>query len=621
MEKIRVSFIVLSLTYAIAFVGFLSIFPYIDTVFSLFFISTFFIAVFSDLKDKHPVPGWLLNTLSLLAVFITIPNISISDLVKPVVELLTVLLGIKLLEKKKFRDFMQVYLISTFLLAGSALLNISLSFLIFFLLLFFMVVISIVFLTYYTEEESISLDKDTFFQVLLRTLLIPVLSIPITVILFLVLPRTDYPLFSFLNRTSGVSTGFSDSVSLGDVSDIQEDTSVAFRVKMKKISSQFLYWRGTTLNRFDGRIWKREKIKEKETVISGLPVVQKIYKEPSPNRYLFGLNVPYKITGIKTLKEPDFVFLEEKNSFKRKVYTVLSRIGGIIKPEGKISPVYLQLPEKIKEDSQIKALANSLKGRTPEETVKNILNFLKKNYTYSISNLPTESPLKDFLFKEKKGNCEFFASAAAVLLRFDGIPSRLVAGYKGGNYNRLGGYYIVSQKDAHVWIEAYLNGFWVSFDPTPPVSSKGEKGLQKVLTVLDIINYYWINMVINFDFKKQISIIKGAKSIFSNANFRIFNPLFAKIIIILIIFFTFVLYFLYKKYETYLIVNKFLRKLKKYGYVKREKEGIMEFVGRIEDERIRKKAEVIVNEILEILYGKAKTADKKKRIKQLIKKL
>ena len=82
-------------------------------------------------------------------------------------------------------------------------------------------------------------------------------------------------------------------------------------------------------------------------------------------------------------------------------------------------------------------------------------------------------PLDDFLFDSKRGHCEFYSTAMAVMLRTLGVPTRNVTGFIGGTYNRFGRYYAVRQGDAHSWVEVYVDGQgWVTFDPTPPADAR-----------------------------------------------------------------------------------------------------------------------------------------------------
>lgn len=95
-------------------------------------------------------------------------------------------------------------------------------------------------------------------------------------------------------------------------------------------------------------------------------------------------------------------------------------------------------------------------------------------YSYSLNLSVDDSdidPVEDFLFNRKQGNCEYFASALALMLRSQGIPSRLVTGFKGGEINPLSGSFEVQQRHAHAWVEASVDGQrWITLDPTPAVA-------------------------------------------------------------------------------------------------------------------------------------------------------
>lgn len=78
-------------------------------------------------------------------------------------------------------------------------------------------------------------------------------------------------------------------------------------------------------------------------------------------------------------------------------------------------------------------------------------------------------PIVDFLTIHREGHCELFASAMALLARSEGIPARVVSGYRGGDANTAFGYTVVRERNAHAWVEAYVDGAWRAFDPTPPI--------------------------------------------------------------------------------------------------------------------------------------------------------
>ncbi len=118
--------------------------------------------------------------------------------------------------------------------------------------------------------------------------------------------------------------------------------------------------------------------------------------------------------------------------------------------------------------------------------------------------------LRGFSLETKSGNCEFFASALAVLLRVNGIPARLVGGYRGGYFNDVGQYYLVPQKYAHAWVEAYIKPKgWVGLT-TPaifngPVLASGVS-FHKFSILMDTLNYYWYAIVISYNLEKQFSV-------------------------------------------------------------------------------------------------------------------
>jgi transglutaminase-like putative cysteine protease len=104
----------------------------------------------------------------------------------------------------------------------------------------------------------------------------------------------------------------------------------------------------------------------------------------------------------------------------------------------------------------------------PPDTLERIRVRLARDYAYSLSfTREADDPLLDFLFRQKLGYCTYFASAMAILARAHGIPARLVAGYRVSEWSPIGGEYVVREKNAHAWVEAWVDGAWRTYDPTP----------------------------------------------------------------------------------------------------------------------------------------------------------
>src|SRR5262249_22235798 len=142
---------------------------------------------------------------------------------------------------------------------------------------------------------------------------------------------------------------------------------------------------------------------------------------------------------------------------------------------------YQELPEgpKLKRLSEL-AEALTVPERLPADesasTARRMVLALESHlrdsgaYTYSLSMAvddPTIDPVEDFLFNRKRGHCEYFASALALMLRSVQIPSRLVTGFKGADFNSSEQFYEVQQRHAHAWVEAYVDRNWIVLDPTP----------------------------------------------------------------------------------------------------------------------------------------------------------
>jgi transglutaminase-like putative cysteine protease len=107
-------------------------------------------------------------------------------------------------------------------------------------------------------------------------------------------------------------------------------------------------------------------------------------------------------------------------------------------------------------------------AETPYDTVKAIESRLLDEYNYA-ERVPTRPlPLAGFLFEDRRGYCQQFSGAMALMLRMVGVPARVAAGFAPGSYNKDTREYRVRDLDAHSWVEVYFTGIgWVPFDPTP----------------------------------------------------------------------------------------------------------------------------------------------------------
>jgi hypothetical protein len=176
-----------------------------------------------------------------------------------------------------------------------------------------------------------------------------------------------------------------------------------------------------------------------------------------------------------------------------------------------ILSTYLQLPPL---DPRIPQLASQItaRARTPYDKTVAIESYLRTRFAYTLelTGKPGDDPLAHFLFETRAGHCEYFASAMAVMLRTLGIPSREVNGFLPGEYNDLGGDYIVRASDAHSWVEVYFPGSgWFTFDPTPPSSDDHSGLFSRLNEYMDWMELTWNEWVINYDFAHQATLAQN----------------------------------------------------------------------------------------------------------------
>jgi transglutaminase-like putative cysteine protease len=174
---------------------------------------------------------------------------------------------------------------------------------------------------------------------------------------------------------------------------------------------------------------------------------------------------------------------------------------------------YLQMPPG---HERVVELAKRVAGDAADDQQKaeRVERFLKRGaYTYSLvqPDVGKRWPLEAFLFDEKRGHCEYYSSAMAIMLRAISVPTRNVTGFVGGQFNPYGNYYALRQGDAHSWVEVYVKGRgWVTFDPTP--TSRADAGPRSGLwsdlnALIDAIRTRWMTSVVGYDLRAQVGLL------------------------------------------------------------------------------------------------------------------
>ncbi len=223
MDRIKIETIVKVITYLVGIIGLIAIFRQIGLPFIAIVLFMFSLSILFEYHRRFYIPRWALNGLSIMVIIASLYRLDGSGFIVQMLEALLLLLSIKFLEDKRFRDYMQIYGITLFLMAGLSLLSFDITFVLYLFSITVLLSINLVLLTYYAHDPAMELERKTLFKVMTKSIYIPLFAIPLAGFLFVILPRTQYPLLNFLNREEMAKTGFTDNVRLGVISMIQED--------------------------------------------------------------------------------------------------------------------------------------------------------------------------------------------------------------------------------------------------------------------------------------------------------------------------------------------------------------------------------------------------------------
>ncbi len=378
------------------------------------------------------------------------------------------------------------------------------------------------------------------------------LSIPIfvfTAVLFVMFPRVGLSLLLLGHTRPERMIGFSDRVDLGGVGKLRTDPTIAMRVTYPGLADQppprlALYLRGTAFDHYDGRTWTRTQTRNVPVRLHGKYLLLQRYPRESSDRRLTielepidppVLFLPDRTVALKLAPRGTPLFgrlptifagAEEQLRYARADDRGL-RYEAYVAPTPPASPHgltvaerhrYLALPPALPARVAARARAWTAGAAGPGERAKLIQSRLRRDYTYDLESPSgaASNPLDHFLFDSRRGHCEFYSTAMAIMLRTLGVPTRNVAGFIGGTYNRFGDFYAVRQGDAHSWVEVYIDGEgWRRFDPTPPSDAAPQSEISGALAFLrDLVEaatQRWSRHVIGYDLPQQMQLLRSAR--------------------------------------------------------------------------------------------------------------
>jgi transglutaminase-like putative cysteine protease len=471
---------------------------------------------------------------------------------------------VRLLSARSHRDQLFLAMLAVTCMLASAILTVDTAFLIslsVFLLISVSTFIGLEIRRSATGAITPPLDPDSpaanrlHRAVALTSLLVAVSALVVGTLIFFMIPRFTTGYLSALSLRPSLMTGFTDNVTLDQIGEIKKNTAVVMRVHVdgEPARAADMHWRGIALTSFDGRRW----FKPPSDHIALIPTAAGEYflgnAALAPGEYA---NLSYSVLMEPIATDAIFVAprvvelrgfftpgVERAGSPQRSQFLMIDGTGTLTNParneirmryEGisrvpavppaklraaatdypdEIRTFYLQLP---KIDPRVQRLADQVTARAsnPYDKAASIESFLRTGYAYTLDvNMPPGvDPLAYFLLQKRAGHCEYFASAMAVMLRAEGIPSRFVTGFLPGEYNDVGGDYIIRASDAHAWVEVFFPRYgWITFDPTPPGNAMQRGLLARLALYWDWFQYNWNEWVVSYDFGHQAALAQNVQ--------------------------------------------------------------------------------------------------------------
>ena len=397
-------------------------------------------------------------------------------------------------------------------------------------------------------------------------------------LVFLLLPRVGVSLELPLRRKGLFLTGFAEQIRLGSHGLLRDNPKVVMRVEVApELRQPSLRFRGVAFDRYERGQWTRTRLHaerspvlaqgryllDTEATPSALADALRadIYLEPLESEVLFvpslgpglGLGLgqgpgPSRGPGagralaimlpegmqlgggwpLVVLPDEDVLLRGRRGGLR---YTTLSprrpgyeplRPGRNDRPPPLLPSeqvLYTQVPESLR---AVRELAQKVTATATSdaERARLLTEYLQRGFEYTtrLWEATQADPLLDFLFVQKRGHCEYFATALAMMLRTVNIPSRSVNGYLGGEWNDYGRYLVVRQQHAHSWVEAFLPGVgWTVLDATPVAAAPPRSGgpLFKLRQLGDSVEMSWSKYVIDYDLRAQVRLMERLGSAFS----------------------------------------------------------------------------------------------------------
>ena len=467
---------------------------------------------------------------------------------------------------KTSRHYFQMIGLSFLILVASAIVNLDISFAVTFLLYAIFLTWTLIYTHVYQQVESstnqdIVAHKASKFvsrQFLLGSSFLGLVLLVSSLTVFFLFPRFTLGFFA-PGKEGETVQGFSDTIDLGHFGTLKTSEKIIMRLELLSVEEKpntlkFIFLRGVSFDHYNGNGWSKSESKSYPLLEYSrdgyLTIPDKlnleirndsefeynIYQEPLHNDtpVIFAAANPLGIkphnrgsSGTKHKRTKFFIddvndLTHDHEENKPLDYTVRSAL--INHTTVNLDQVRKEYPSYLKErytqlplelDGRISDLAkeHSNGARNPYALALSIENALKKEYSYTTEGVGRSTdPISNFLFERKQGHCEYFATAMVLMMRTQGIPARPVNGFLGSQYNSYGDYYIVTEANAHTWVEVFFPEHgWITFDPTPPSLSEVyfAAAFTNLRLWLDSMKLQWYKWVVFYNLDRQILLYTG----------------------------------------------------------------------------------------------------------------
>jgi transglutaminase-like putative cysteine protease len=364
-------------------------------------------------------------------------------------------------------------------------------------------------------------------------------ALPLALAFWLFFPRFGGPLWQLPNDSGAATSGLSDSMSPGEITDLAASDEVAFRVRFIGATPppEERYWRGPVLHVFDGHTWRRGEAGP--TRGPALRLLGPAYRytvslEPHQHNWLFVLDWPSAWDAAHAELTSDYM-LVQPTPVAQPVDIVATSYSQAVTAEPLSAAMRSRDTQRPVDNPRTLRLAAQLRAAHPDDLdyVHAVLAMFRQQpfyYTLTPPRLGRDS-VDGFLFDSRRGFCGHYASAFATLMRAVGIPARVVTGYQGGTYNRFADYWILRQSDAHAWDEIWIDGHgWLRIDPTSMIApERVDRGLNDIVRTgapslsrwqqrtpwltdtrlrLDALRLLWRQRILSFNEESQYKLLR-----------------------------------------------------------------------------------------------------------------